>query len=65
MAKEFVVLRNGLFVDARVDSKQDAEALCTTLSIQNPRATYEYGKMDKKYYNTYTEESFTPVEEPL
>ena len=65
MAKEFVVIKNGSFVDARVDSKQDAEDLCAVLSIQNPTASYEFGKMDKKYYTIKTDATYTPVEEPI
>lgn len=65
MAKEFIVIKNGTHVEARVDSKQEAEALGQELRDQNPRATYEAGKLDKKYYTTIGEAPATPVDEAL
>lgn len=65
MAKNFIVLKNNKHVSARVEDKAEAEALCAALSIESPLATFEFGKLDKKYYTTFTAAVYTPVEEDL
>ena len=65
MAKDFVVIKNNSKVVSRVEDKGEAEALCTALSLESPTATFEFGKLDKKYYTTYNAPSYTPVEEDL
>ena len=65
MAKEFIVIKNGQNVEARVDSKQEAEALGQELRDQNPRATYEAGKLDKKYYTVIGDAPSLPVDEDI
>ena len=65
MAKSFVVIRNNNIIEGRYDSKQDAEAAAEALRDQFPRAYFEFGKLDKKLYNTVGDISYTPVDEVL
>lgn len=65
MAKAFVVIKNGTTVVDRVNSKQDAELVARAMRDANPRAFFEFGKLDKKLYSSESDPTFTPVEEDL
>lgn len=63
MAKEFIVVENGQRIVDRVDSKQEAEDRATELSNENKRASYEFGKLDKRLFHTVGNVDYTPGEE--
>ena len=64
MAKAYIVIKNGTAVVDRVGSKAEAEAKATALRDANPEASFEFGKMDKRLYNTVaTEKTYSPDEE--
>ena len=63
MAKAFVVIKNGNRIVERADSKQEAEARAEALLVENPSASYEFGKLDKRIFNNRTESVYVPGEE--
>lgn len=63
MSKAFVVIKNSVRVVARFDSKSEAEAYAEAERQQNPGAVFEFGKLDKKIFNTRTEVAYSPAEE--
>lgn len=65
MAKAFVVIQNLTRVISRHDSKQEAEDAAELARAENPRASFEFGKMDKRLYTSIGGVSYTPVDEAL
>ena len=63
MAKAFVVIKNGKYIVARVDSKGEAEDAALELLAESPSATFESGKLDKRVYTTTTPGETTVIEE--
>ncbi len=63
MAKSYIVIKNGREVVGRVNSKQAADALAQEFRDAFPRAGFEFGKLDKKYYSTEVSATTTPQEE--
>ena len=63
MAKTYVVIKNAKAVVSRWDSKQDAQADAESRRDANPRASYEFGKLDKRLYTTQADVVYTTGEE--
>ena len=63
MAKAYVVIQNGVKVIARLGSKQEAEAFAEAQRDKYPRASFEFGKLDKKLYTSIGEVQYTDSEE--
>ncbi len=63
MAKTYVIIKNGIAVVERVNSKQEAELRTSELLEENPGASYESGKLDKRVWSTYSTSVRTVEEE--
>ena len=65
MAKAYIVIKNGTTVVGRFGSKALAQAEAELLRDKYTSAAFEFGKLDKRLYNTLSPATTTPVDEVL